>query len=290
MACRVSALLAGQGPSVSGSSLPERGARPHLPDGVTVGDGPATFRVDPADLLERPDIGAEYGPDPGDLMPDPPTLLDLYCGSGGACGGYMAAGWTVHGVDLVDHRHDYPGTFHQGDALEYLADPARLVGIDAVHASPPCQAFTHMSNRHRSTPGTVAFGRIDLLTPTLELMRQLDIPWVVENVSGSAPPLRPTLLLHGGMFDLGVHRPRLFESNVLMLAPRIHRARDVVGVYGRTHDGRRLTRSSSGLRAAASLDEARVAMGMDWADWQGTKEAVPPAYTEWIGAQLLRSI
>lgn len=31
-------------------------------------------------------------------------------------------------------------------------------------------------------------------------------------------------------------------------------------------------------------------MGMDWADWHGTKEAIPPAYTEFIGEQLIRHL
>jgi DNA (cytosine-5)-methyltransferase 1 len=154
-----------------------------------------------------------------------------------------------------------------------------------------------MSNRWRGTKGPV--DHPDLLTPTLERLRSLsEIPWVVENVPGSVPPLRPTLALHGGMFGLGVHRLRLFESNMLLLASRAPRTTDPIGVYGRGPDGRQLWKRSEYrrldgrllFRAPRSLGEAQTAMGMDWADWHGTKEAIPPAYTEHIGEQLIRQI
>jgi DNA (cytosine-5)-methyltransferase 1 len=38
---------------------------------------------------------------------------------------------------------------------------------------------------------------------------------------------------------------------------------------------------------AQSVEEAREAMEMPWASWFGCKEAIPPAYTEHIGRQLL---
>ena len=56
---------------------------------------------------------------------------------------------------------------------------------------------------------------------------------------------------------------------------------------GRTHGtyGKR-----SLMRAPRTLEEVQEAMGMDWADWHGTKEAIPPAYTEFIGEQLIRHL
>lgn len=228
-------------------------------------------------------------------------LLDLFSGAGGAAVGYHRAGFDVVGVDIEPQPH-YPFDFIQGDALRILGRLEYLGSWrpDAVHASPPCQAFTQMSAKHRGKGG-LADERVDLLTPTLELLRPLDIPWIVENVQGSVPPLRPTLKLHGGMFDLGVHRPRLFESNVMLLAPRMPECKEPVGVYGDKPDGRRLwtrTRNNGNyktaavpkkpiLRAPRSTEEAQEAMGMDWADWHGTKEAIPPAYTEFIGQQLM---
>ena len=227
-----------------------------------------------------------------------PRLLDLFCGAGGAAMGYHRAGFDVLGVDIAPQPY-YPFEFYRGNALTALRQwiegdtHLELGDFDAIHASPPCQRFTSLSNRLglRSTRAS----HPDLLTPTLALLRPLALPWVVENVPGSAPPLRPTLTLHGGMFGLGVNRPRLFESNMLLLAPRARRTLDAVGVYGKGPDGRRLWtrgeyRHPDGrlvFRAPRSLAEAQQAMGMEWADWHGTKEAIPPAYTELIGGQLL---
>lgn len=88
--------------------------------------------------------------------------------------------------------------------------------------------------------------------------------------------------------ELGVYRPRLFESNVLLMSPPpAARPVDAAAVYGR-NDGRRIwTRTDGTELRAASLDEARKAMGMPWADWHGVKEAIPPAYAQWIGEQLM---
>lgn len=217
-----------------------------------------------------------------------PRLLDLFCGAGGAGMGYHRAGFDVVGVD-IDPQPFYPFTFIEADAVTFPLD-----GFDAIHASPPCQRFSTMGNRWKDSRAE----NPDHLTPTLERLRGLTTPWVVENVPGSAPPLRPTLMLHGGMFGLRVNRPRLFESNVLIMAARSPRAVDAIGVYGKGPDGRQLWKRSEYykrdgrllFRAPRSLAEAQTAMGMDWADWHGTKEAIPPAYTEHIGAQLIDAL
>jgi DNA (cytosine-5)-methyltransferase 1 len=146
-----------------------------------------------------------------------------------------------------------------------------------------------MSNRHRGKGGKVD-DHLDLLTPTLARLRRLSVPWIVENVPPAKRVMHVTLTLHGGMFPgLGVHRPRIFESNVLILAPQARPVQNPLGVYGKHHDGRRLFDRADGTiqRAPKSLAEAREAMGMPWASWHGCKEAIPPAYTEFIGAQLL---
>jgi DNA (cytosine-5)-methyltransferase 1 len=220
-----------------------------------------------------------------------PRLLDLFCGAGGAAMGYHRAGFDVVGVDIKP-QPNYPFEFVQADAMTF-----DLAGFDVIHASPPCQAFTMMSNRHRGKGGYTD-SIPDLLTGTLARLRSLTVPWVVENVVGSTPPLRPVIQLEGGMFGLGVHRRRLFESNVLLMTARYPRPAHHVGVYGKAPDNRRLysPKKHPGncncdvRRAAASLEEAQTAMGMDWADWHGTKEAIPPAYTEFIGAQLLGAV
>lgn len=200
-----------------------------------------------------------------------PRLLDLFCGAGGAAMGYSRAGFEVVGVD-INPQPNYPFEFHQLDALYVLRNMQGceavhfLKGFDAIHASPPCQFASAMSNRFRSTPGTLAYSRVNLLTPTLELLRPMSLPWVVENVVGASKYMRTTVKLHGGMFGLGVARPRLFESNVLILSPKEAPAVNIVGVYGRAHDGRRLTGAhpkDGGLRAANSLEEAQSVMGQE---------------------------
>ena len=203
-----------------------------------------------------------------------PLLLDLFCGAGGAAVGYHRAGFDVVGVDR-NPQPNYPFPFHQADALAFS-----LEGYHAVHASPPCQVYTTMNNRWGSTS-------LPLISAVRTLMP--DIPYVIENVPGARRHLTNPLELTGEMFGLGVHRPRLFElGGWWTLAPaRPSRQRDPVAVYG-ANDGRRLfTRTDGTSLHVASLPVAAAAMGIDWMTWDELREAIPPAYTEYLGAQLL---
>jgi len=206
--------------------------------------------------------------------------------------GYHRAGFDeIVGVDIKP-QPDYPFEFHQADAMTFPLD-----GFDAVHASPPCQAFTQMSARWRGK-GTKADEHQDFLTPMLERFRGLSTPWVVENVPGAVRLMGRVLRLHGGMFGLGVHRPRLFASNVLLLSMLAEQTRSPVGVYGKV-DGRTTYRyrnngnykGKSLIRAWKSVEEGQTAMGIDWTDdARAIAEAIPPAYTEFIGRQLLAAL
>ena len=188
--------------------------------------------------------------------------------------GYHRAGFDVTGVDIAPQPH-YPFTFHLGDAMTWPLD-----GFDVIHASPPCQSYSTMSNRYGSSAPALIGAIRDRLGVT-------GVPWVIENVVGARRHLRGAVLLHGGMFGIGVYRPRLFESNVLLLAAPARRPADAAAVYGRD-DRRLIWRRTDGTELrGATLEAARAAMGMDWADWHGTKEAVPPAYTEFVGGQLI---
>lgn len=233
-----------------------------------------------------------------------PKLLDLYCCAGGAAMGYHRAGFDVYGVDIVDQPR-YPFPFRRGDALITMhrllnGAPCRFIDLDgatkvlklsdfeAIHASPPCQSRTTMSNRYPEARAK----HPQLIAPTRELLTKTGLPYVIENVGGARGDLIDPLVLDGSMFGLGVNRPRLFESSV-PLARALRRPQpSVVGVYGKHHDGRRLWTRTDGtvLRAAASVDEGREAMGMPWASWHERTEAIPPAYTEFIGAQLLQAL
>lgn len=219
-----------------------------------------------------------------------PLLLDLFCGAGGCSVGYARAGFSVIGIDIEPHP-DYPFTLAECDAVAYLdllLRHPRKPQPRVIHASPPCQAYTTMSNRARGDWP-------DLVQPTIARLTRWSAmtggAWVVENVPGARSQMPDTsITLHGGMFGLGVDRPRLFASNVMLLAPVAPRVADPVGVYGKAPDGRRLFTRADGSSqyAAASLAEGAEAMGIDWmTDWRDIAEAIPPAYTEFIGEQLM---
>jgi DNA (cytosine-5)-methyltransferase 1 len=209
--------------------------------------------------------------------------LDLFCGAGGAGMGYHLAGWEVVGVDLLP-QPDYPFEFHQADAMAYPLD-----GFDAIHASPPCLGETQLRQVHP----TKVYER--LLVPTLERLRYLPMPWVVENVdNASAPAELPKVRLCGTSFGLRMRRHRWFWSNQALLVPTCnHRefAGRLLGVYGASDgwhpEGFKHPGSKRGPRQATTV-EAREVMGMPWVrQRRSLTNAIPPAYTEWLGRQLL---
>lgn len=213
-----------------------------------------------------------------------PRLLDLFCGAGGASAGYAAAGFDVTGVDIEPHP-DYPFTFQQGDAMEVLADSAYLDTFDVVAASPPCQQYTRAGHLARAqTPGWVS-DKPDLLEPVVQALRGR--LFVIENVPGAPfPPDLFTLTLCGSSFGLAVRRHRVFAAPVLLMGlPCRHAAQGrPVGVYGRPDDD-----IPAGGRTARTLDEGQAAMGIDWMQWHDLKEAIPPAYTQYLGEQLIHA-
>lgn len=208
-----------------------------------------------------------------------PRLLDLFCGAGGAAMGYAQAGFEVLGVD-INPQPDYPFKFIQWDALDYLQSRPRFLP-DAIHASPPCQAYTSM--RHLGK--RAGEGAPDLVDKTRELLEATGLDWIMENVAGS--PLRNPLVLCGSTFGLGVRRHRLFESNLLLFGgPCQHGAWGrPIAVYGDhpQQPGDKTYR----VNRAHTLKEGQRAMGIDWMPWKSLTQAIPPAYTEHLGRQLL---
>lgn len=202
--------------------------------------------------------------------------------------GYYRAGFDVIGVDKV-RQHRYPFPFIEADVLNLSVQ--WLQAFDAIHASPPCQGHTRMNN-DKSRHANLIPGTRDLLLATGR-------PFVIENVEGAADELRDPVTLCGSMFGLGtathrLERHRLFEVHGFPLPqpPCAHDGRPVIGVYGghaRDRGGteRKATRSFVGQ---SQLALAREALGMDWGTLGDLSEAIPPAYTEWIGRHLLAAL
>jgi DNA (cytosine-5)-methyltransferase 1 len=220
-----------------------------------------------------------------------PRLLDLFCGAGGAAVGYHRAGFEVVGVDIVDQPR-YPFEFHQEDALETLTGD--LWRFDAIHASPPCHDHSTATGRNRKAAGVK--GTAWMLAATISRVAAAGVPWVVENVeTATFPTSAYRLRLCGSSFGLNLRRHRWFATNVPMLAPPCahywqtprFRSLDgsrpagylarVVGVHGH-------------VNYAGEAELRNRAMGIDWMTQPELAQAIPPAYTEHIGAYLLRAI
>lgn len=190
-----------------------------------------------------------------------PRMLDLFAGAGGSARGYQLAGFRVTGVDIRPQPRYAGDEFHQADALTFPLD-----GFDAIHASPPCQHYANVTGwrgDHDDHP--------DLLPPTLARLAAVTVPWVVENVPEA--PVRRDFLLCGSQFGLSVRRHRAFQTSprlYSLLPPCRHR-----GLLPFEHKGER-----------AYAD----AMGCHWMTNVEAREAIPPAYTQHIGEQLLAAI
>lgn len=237
-----------------------------------------------------------------------PKLLDLFCGAGGCSVGYSRAGFDVVGVDHVPQPR-YPFAFYEADAVDVLSclvSGASCLGMhlsdfDAIHASPPCQAFSTL----KVMPN--ARQHHDLLTPTRGLLERCGKPWVIENVVGSpiaveSAPLFTTacgIMLCGTMFGLnnGSHelrRHRLFESSEFLEQPTCRHRLDVIGFYGDHARTRQRTIAGNRNRGGdisgndRKMPLVRDLMGIDWMVWDEAKLAIPPAYTEHIGKQLIQ--
>lgn len=228
-----------------------------------------------------------------------PVLLDLFCKAGGAGAGYAQAGFEVVGVDIEPQKR-YPFDFIQADVLTLSAGFLRI--FDAVHASPPCQAHTSLRTMHNAKP------HLDLVPQTRALLRESGRPWVIENVVG-APLIRPVTLC-GTMFGLGVEdaelrRHRIFEASFdLPKMKCAHGSRDTIGLYGGHVRNRRRARTigiyGEGCRDSLrkfdkgvpdfTTEQGRVAMGIDWMTIAELCQAIPPAYTKWIGGHLMDQV
>ena len=223
------------------------------------------------------------------------VIFDAFCGAGGAAMGYYEAGWSVVGVD-IEPQPRYPFPFIQGDAVEALMRLAKglswkgltLSSFHAFHASPPCQAYSDLQKRS-------GLDYPDLVPEVQEVLRRMrGKPYVIENVPEA--PLRDPIVLCGTMFpELRVLRHRAFESNVALTAPPHPGKHPLVFTFDKrkTHYGK-LDQDTAYVQVTGggncTIENARDAMGIDWMTKAEINEAIPPAYTRYIGEQLLDSL
>ena len=226
-----------------------------------------------------------------------PRLLDLFCGAGGAAVGYHRAGFDVVGVDIA-LQPNYPFAFRRVDALALLEhllagggflvrtpggamSRLTLADFDAIHASPPCQGYTALAAVHGNEWPK-------LIEPVRDLLDATGLPYVIENVQGS--PVRRDLTLCGEMFGLGVIRHRYFELggwSGAAPAHKPHRGRVAGMRHGEWFTGPYFAVYGEG-GGKGTVAQWQAAMGIDWTDVRHEiAEAIPPAYSQHIGAQLI---
>lgn len=215
-----------------------------------------------------------------------PHILDLCCGVGGTTRGYQMAGATVTGVDS-EPQPDYCGDgFEQTDAIEFVKKYGRR--FDFIHASWPCQGYGPLgrgtnANSHEY-PQLIEVGRA--------AMQETGRPWVIENVAGA--PIRKDLMLCGEMFGLAVQRHRFFEfSDGLPVDKPVHKKHRgrVAGMrHGQWFEGPYFAVYGEG-GGKGTVEQWRDAMGIHWTfTRKSIAEAIPPAYTEWIGNVIFKEM
>lgn len=219
-----------------------------------------------------------------------PKLLDLYCKAGGCSKGYNMAGFDVVGVDIED-QPNYPFLFIRSDAIEYVRKNYHL--YDVIHASPPCQKYS------RSTAPFRMAGKKypDLLNETRIELEKTGKPYIIENVPGS--PMRKDLILNGEMFGLKVIRNRWFELGgglFILCPPKTQIKKNLV------RNGERVSVFGNGSYRKSKFDKEPIfkkgsvretwayAMGINWMTCNEMSEAIPPAYTEYIGNRIKNQI
>ena len=201
--------------------------------------------------------------------------------------GYHRAGFEVVGVD-IDPQPRYPFEFHQAGALEYLAEHGRE--FDVIHASPPCQHASTIAKQQRILrPGK--YNHPDLIEPTRRALIASGKPYIIENVEG-ADLINPAELC-GSWFGLDLRRHRNFETSFpLFSTPCSHHWQKP---RFRSLDKRRNTLASvigvhGHINYSGEFELRKNAMGIEWMNSDELSEAIPPAYTEFIGKQLLSQL
>lgn len=205
--------------------------------------------------------------------------LDLFCGAGGATKGLQRAGFHVTGIDIKRQKNYCGDAFVQADAVD---PPLLLSNFDFIWASPPCQAYSVAAQSRRNEGHEYP----DLVAATRTMLKNSGAPFVIENVPGA--PLRVDIKLCGCQFDLKLRRERWFETswNHFGLMPSCQHLEPVVSVVG--HGTPSWVREKLGFNP--TIHHYRAAMGIDWMNRDELSLAIPPAYSEFIGREAIKTL
>jgi len=203
-------------------------------------------------------------------------LLDLYCCGGGAGFGYEQAGFEVTGID-IEPQPKHRGKFIQADAIEYLK--SNWHKFDAVHASPPCQAYSIASMQFRQAGKEY----VDLIAITRKELISTGLPYVIENVPGS--PLLTPIELCGSMFGMRTYRHRLFESNIKLIAPPHPKHEALNTKMGRKPKDGEFIQYVGHFSGVGIVQEMT---GLHWLGQYELAQSIPPQYTKFIGEQIIK--
>lgn len=221
------------------------------------------------------------------------TILDLCCAAGGAGAGYKQAGFHVVGVDIKPQKRYAGHEFIQADAIEFALKHAHE--FDAIHASPPCQFGTIAKNFH-AKDSSYNGRHVNLIPAARFALIMSGKPYIIENVPGARRELHSPVMLCGAQFGLKVYRHRFFESNIPLVVPEHVAHDDSTPSVGRGISPKGFV-SIAGNGCGGSYpvngvmlgytDYCRYAMGIEWMTRDELSQAIPPAYTQFLGAQLM---
>jgi DNA (cytosine-5)-methyltransferase 1 len=203
-------------------------------------------------------------------------VLDLYCKAGGSAKGFQRCNFYVVGIDIEDQPRYVGDKFYKTDAIEYLLEYGKE--FDLINASPPCQKYTKSAKQWRKEGKEYP----DLIEKTRDALRIVGKPYVIENVPNA--PLIDPIYLNGSYFGLLVHRPRFFETNFPIEQPDIPKTKNPIKMGRPIKEGDII----QPVGHFSGKKYAEKQMQIDWMTVEELANAIPPAYTEWIGKQWLK--